>query len=81
MIEREATVWITSEALGYILSPQNPQAARRFSGRLVRVAAEGFYEVTVDLQGKNYTALLPIAETAIMATTPESDVPAIEVER
>jgi hypothetical protein len=81
MIERETQVWIASEALGYILSPQNPAAARRFNGRLVRVSDDGFYEVTVDLQGKNYTALLPIASTAIMATNPESDVPAIEVER
>ena len=45
------------------------------------MASEGYYEVTVDLQGKNYTALLPIADTAIMATTPESEVPPIEVER
>lgn len=81
MIEREATVWIASEELGYILSPQNPAAARRFSGRLVRVAPEGYYEVTVDLQGKNYTALLPISQTAIMATTSEPEVPPIEVER
>jgi hypothetical protein len=81
MIERETQVWIASEALGYILSPQNPAAARRFNGRLVRVSDDGFYEVTVDLQGKNYTALLPIATTAIMSTNPESEVPAIEVER
>jgi hypothetical protein len=81
MIEREATVWIASEALGHILSPQNPQAARRLPGRLVRVAPEGYYEVTVDLQGKNYTALLPVSDTAIMATTPDVEVPPIEVER
>ena len=56
-------------------------AARRFAGRLVRVAAEGYYEVTVDLQGKNYTALLPISQTAIMAATPDMEVPPIEVER
>jgi hypothetical protein len=81
MIEREATIWIASEALGYILSPQNPAAARRFSGRLVRVAPEGYYEVSVDLQGKSYTALLPIAVTAIMATTPEPEVQSLEIER
>ena len=81
MIERETQVWIASEALGYILSPQNPAAARRFNGRLVRVCAEGYYEVMVDLQGKNSTALLPIATTAIMATNPESEVATIEVER
>jgi hypothetical protein len=81
MIERETQVWISSEALGAILSPQNPAAARRCSGRLVRVSKEGYYEVTVDLQGKSYTALLPIAATAIMATSPEAEVPAIEVER
>jgi hypothetical protein len=81
MIERETQVWIASEALGYILSPQNPAAARRFSGRLVRISSEGFYEVTVDLQGKSYTALLPVASTAIMAANPEPEVTPIEVER
>jgi hypothetical protein len=81
MIERETQIWIASEALGYILSPQNPAAARRFSGRLVRTSSEGFYEVTVDLQGKSYTALLPIAGTAIMAASPEPEVTPIEVER
>ena len=45
------------------------------------MSPEGYYEVTVDLQGKNYTALLPISQTAIMATTAESEVPPIEVER
>jgi hypothetical protein len=81
MIERETQVWISSEALGAILSPQNPAAARRCSGRLVRISDDGFYEVTVDLQGKSYTALLPIAGTAIMAANPEAEVPVIEVER
>ena len=81
MIERETQVWIASEALGYILSPQNPAAARRFNGRLVRISDAGYYEVMVDLQGKNYTALLPIAPTEIMATNPESEVATIEVER
>ncbi|MFN8096114.1 MAG: hypothetical protein U0599_28530 [Vicinamibacteria bacterium] len=51
MIEREATVWIASEELGYILSPQNPAAAR-----LQRAPRPGcrpsYYEVTVDLQGE-----------------------------
>ena len=47
----------------------------------MRVADEGYYEVRLDLQGKNYTALLPIATTVIMATNPESEVASIEVER
>ncbi len=76
MIEREATVKISSELLGNLLN-----GAKAANGRLVRVAPEGFYEVTLALQGGSYTTLLPIACTVIIATRPESEVPAIEVER
>ena len=75
MIEREATVKISCELLGNLLG-----GTKTVSGRLVRVA-EGFYEVTLALQGGSYTTLLPIASTAIIATKPESEVPPIEVER
>ena len=74
MIERETQVWIASEALGYILSPQNPAAARRFNGRLVRDLRRGVLRGDGGPPGRNYTALLPIATTAIMATNPESEV-------
>ncbi len=76
MIEREATVKISCELLGNLLG-----GAKTVGGRLVRVAPEGFYEVTVTLQGGSYTTLLPISATAIIATRPEQEVPAIEVER
>jgi len=76
MIEREATVKISSELLANLLG-----GAKAANGRLVRIAAEGFYEVTLALQGGSYTTLLPIASTVIIATQPESSVPAIEVER
>jgi hypothetical protein len=76
MIEREATVKITSELLANLLG-----GAKAANGRLVRISSEGFYEVTLTLQGGSYTTLLPIACTVIIATKPESEVPPIEVER
>ncbi len=51
------------------------------NGKLVRVSKDGYYEVTLATQGGNYTTLLPIASTVIMAAQAESNVPAIEVER
>jgi hypothetical protein len=76
MIEREATVKISSDLLANILG-----GAKAANGRLVRVSQDGYYEVTLALQGGSYTTLLPIASTVIIATRPESDVPSIEVER
>ncbi len=71
MIEREAAIKIYNETLG----------AKGAKGRLVRVASEGFYEVTLDVQGRSYTSLLPIQETVILAAEPELEVPTLEVER
>jgi hypothetical protein len=71
MIEPEAAIKIYNEALG----------AKGAKGRLVRVADEGFYEVTLESGGKNYTTLLPIAETVILAADPEEEVATLEVER
>jgi hypothetical protein len=76
MIEREATVKISSELLANLLG-----GAKAANGRLVRISSEGYYEVILALQGGSYTTLLPIASTVIIATQPESAVPAIEVER
>ena len=76
MIEREATVKISNDQLANLLG-----GTKAASGRLVRVAAEGFYEVTLALQGGSYTTLLPISGTVIIASKPESEVPPIEVER
>jgi hypothetical protein len=71
MIEREAPIKVYNETLG----------AKGSRARLVRVAAEGFYEVTLESQGKVYTTLLPISSTVIVAAEPEEEVPGIEVER
>jgi hypothetical protein len=71
MIEREASIRVYNEVLG----------AKGATGKLVRVAPEGFYEVTLAMQGGNYTTLLPVASTVIMAAKPESEVTPIEVER
>jgi hypothetical protein len=71
MIEREAGIRIYNETLG----------VKGTKGRLVRVAAEGFYEVLVEAQGKNYTTLLPVHSTVLMATDAEDEVPSLEVER
>jgi hypothetical protein len=75
MIEREASVRIYSEILA------NTLGAKVAKGRLVRVAGDGFFEVLLEAQGKNYTTLLPIQSTVIMAVEPEPEVTAIEVER
>jgi hypothetical protein len=71
MIEREAPIKIYSEVLG----------AKGAKGRLVRVAPEGFYEVTLEASGRDYTCLLPIASTVILAAEPEEQVTTLEVER
>jgi hypothetical protein len=76
MIEREATVKISSDLLANILG-----GAKAANGKLVRISSEGFYEVTLTLQGGSYTTLLPISSTVVIATKPEPDVPPIEVER
>jgi hypothetical protein len=71
MIEREAVIRIYNEQLG----------AKGTKGKLVRVANEGFYEVTIESSGKNYTTLLPINSTVILAAEPEEEVASIAVER
>ena len=71
MIEREAAIRIYNETLG----------AKGTKGRLVRVANEGFFEVILESQGKDYTALLPIGSTVILAVDAEEEVAPIEVER
>jgi hypothetical protein len=76
MIEREATVKISSDLLANLLG-----GTKAANGRLVRISSEGYYEVTLTLQGGSYTTLLPIAGTAIIATKPEPEVPPIDVER
>ena len=76
MIEREATVKISSELLGNLLG-----GTKTVSGRLVRISEDGYYEVNLSLQNGSYTTLLPIASTVIIATQPESSVASIEVER
>jgi hypothetical protein len=71
MIEREAPIKVYNETLG----------AKGSRARLVRVAPEGFYEVTLESQGKFYTTLLPVGSTVIVAAEPEEEVAVIEVER
>lgn len=71
MIEREAAIKIYNETLG----------AKGARGRLVRVAEEGFYEVTIESGGRNFTSLLPIGSTVILAAEPEEEIASMEVER
>jgi hypothetical protein len=71
MIEREAAIKVYNETLG----------AKGNKARLVRVAPEGFYEVMLDIQGRLYTTLLPVASTVILAAEPEEQIAALEVER
>lgn len=72
MIEREAPIWIYNDKLGV-----NPPR----KGRLVRVADEGFYEVIIEVQGRQHTALLPIDSSVLIAANPEEQVATVEVER
>jgi hypothetical protein len=71
MIEREATVKVYNETLG----------AKGVKGKLVRVADDGFYEITLEIGGRNYTSLLPISSTVILAAEPQEDLPTMQVER
>ena len=71
MIEREAAIKIYNETLG----------AKGAKGRLIRVSSEGFFEVLIESGGRNFTALLPISSTVILAAEAESEVATIEVER
>jgi len=71
MIEREAAIKVYNETLG----------AKGAKGKLVRVSAEGYYEVTLESGGKYFTTLLPIQSTVILAAEAEEDFAALEVER
>lgn len=71
MIEKEAAIRIYSEPLG----------AKGARGRLVRIAPEGFYEVMIESGGRNFTALLPVATTVILAGDPIEEFTSVEVER
>lgn len=71
MIEREESIKIYNETLG----------AKGAKGRLVRIAPEGYYEVIIESGGKNFTSLLPVASTVILAADAEEEVPPLEVER
>jgi len=71
MIEREAQVKIYSEVLG----------AKGARGKLIRVAAEGFYEISLEVSGRMHTTLLPISSTVVVAADPEEQVATLEVER
>jgi hypothetical protein len=75
MIEPEAPVRIYSEILA------NTLGAKVAKGRLVRVAPDGFYEVLLEASGKNYTTLLPVQSTVVMAVEAEEEVQTLEVER
>ena len=71
MIEKEAPIKIYNETLG----------AKGAKGRLVRVSSEGYYEVIIESGGRDFTSLLPIASTVILAAEPEEQVATLEVER
>jgi hypothetical protein len=76
MIEREAPIRIYSEILASTLG------AKVAKGKLVRVTEDGFYEVLLEASGRNYTTLLPVQSTVIMAVEAEEEMPTtLEVER
>lgn len=69
MIEREAGVRIYSDVLG----------TKGTKGRLVRVAQEGFYELLIESGGRDYTALLPIGNTVLVAADPVETIAPLDV--
>jgi hypothetical protein len=72
MIEKEAPVKVYNETLG----------AKGAKGRLVRVTSEGFYEISLEISGRNFTTLLPVASTVVLAAEPEAEIAVLpEVER
>jgi hypothetical protein len=71
MIERESAVRVYNESLG----------VKGAKGKLVRVAEEGFYEITLEAGGRNYTTLLPVANTVVMAADALEEIPTLDVER
>lgn len=75
MIERESAVRIYSEILATTLG------AKMAKGRLVRVSNEGYYEVLLDVSGKQHTCLLPIGSTILLAAEAEEEIATLEVER
>lgn len=54
--------------------------ARR--GRLLAISESGYYEVSLQLAGGSFRALLPIERTFVLADEPEEEVgESIEIER
>ena len=50
-------------------------------GTLIAVNEAGFYEVTMEVNQKNHTVLLPVADTVLIFNEPLPEVAAIEIER
>ncbi len=51
-------------------------------GRLIRVNSQGYYEISLEIQGKFYESFLPISSTAIISMEPETEtVEKIDIER
>ena len=51
-------------------------------GRLLRISSEGYYEVNIALGDNLHRALLPVADTVLIAKTPEEAAAAVaNVER
>jgi len=75
MIESQAAVFIANDVMAEIIK------AKTAKGKLVRVADEGYYEVSLTLNGRTHTAFLPIASTVLVAATPDDDFASIPVER
>ncbi len=71
MIEKEALVRVYSDILG----------VKGTKGTFVRVAPEGFYEITIESGGKDYTSLLPINSTVLLSWDPVAEFQTLEVER
>ena len=75
MIESEALVFVANDAMAEIIKAKSAKA------KLVRIASDGYYEVSLTLNGKSHTAFLPIANTVVVAASPDGDFASIPVER
>lgn len=75
MIDNQDPIFIANDAMAEIIKAKSAKA------KLVRIASDGYYEVSLTLNGKSHTAFLPIANTVVVAATPDDEFAAIPIER
>jgi hypothetical protein len=70
-MDLQSQVWVYSDELG----------VKKAKGKLLQIHPEGYYEVALDVSGRQHRALLPINGTVLLATEPMAETESIAVER